>query len=130
MKRLRLLLPLLFLAGCSNGGVPRIEMSEFDRLRSAGPVVIVDVRSRLEYEAGHLPGAISVPIDQVEARIDELRNLQGRIVTYCSCAAEETSLAAAATMARLGVKDAKALVGGFPGWVAAGRRVVKGPAPL
>jgi rhodanese-related sulfurtransferase len=105
-------------------------MSEFDQIRSAGSVVILDVRSRLEYEAGHVPGAISIPVDQIEARIDEVKNLQGRIVTYCSCAAEETSLAAAATLSRLGVKDAKALVGGFPAWVAAGRRVVSGSAPL
>ena len=75
------LLPLMLLAGCSGGAAPRIEMPEFDQLRSAGPVVILDVRSRPEYEAGHLPGAISMPIDQIEARADEVKLMQGRIVT-------------------------------------------------
>lgn len=47
-----------------------------------GDVVLLDVRPRLEYEAGHLPGARSIPLDELPARLDELPT-DKLIVTYC-----------------------------------------------
>ena len=47
-----------------------------------GKVVLLDVRPRVEYQAGHLPGAISIPLDELERRLRELP--PGRtIVAYC-----------------------------------------------
>ena len=52
--------------------VDRIGRDELrERLRS-GDVVLVDVRPRQEFEAGHIEGARSVPIDELERRLDEL----------------------------------------------------------
>jgi len=45
-------------------------------------VVVLDVRSDEEYQAGHLPGALSIPLDQLEARLGELPADQ-EIVAYC-----------------------------------------------
>lgn len=51
------------------------------RLRT-GEVVLLDVRPRVEYQGGHLPGAISIPLDELERRLSELpRNKT--IVAYC-----------------------------------------------
>lgn len=52
-----------------------------DRLR-AGAILLVDVRPRQEYEAGHAPGAISLPLAEREERIDELPPDRS-IVAYC-----------------------------------------------
>jgi len=48
-----------------------------------GEAVIVDTRSESQYQASHIAGAISVPIDQVEDRLDELDPDQWYI-TYCT----------------------------------------------
>jgi rhodanese-related sulfurtransferase len=52
-----------------------------DRLR-AGQVVLLDARPEVEYQAGHLPQAISIPLDELEQRLNELpRNRT--LVVYC-----------------------------------------------
>jgi len=52
------------------------------RSRPATPVLLVDVRSGSEFASGHIPGAVNIPMDQIEARLDDLdRNLQ--IVLIC-----------------------------------------------
>jgi rhodanese-related sulfurtransferase len=45
-------------------------------------VTVLDVRPALEYAAGHIPGAVSIPIDELPARLDELPP-EVEIVAYC-----------------------------------------------
>ena len=47
-----------------------------------GHVTVLDVRPAEEYRAGHLPGAVSVPLQELEQRIPELPP-DGEIVAYC-----------------------------------------------
>ncbi len=47
-----------------------------------GEVTLIDVRPREEYEAAHLPGAISVPLEELDERIDELPD-DREIAAYC-----------------------------------------------
>ncbi|MBI4910758.1 MAG: metalloregulator ArsR/SmtB family transcription factor [Acidobacteria bacterium] len=47
-----------------------------------GAVTVVDVRPREEYRAGHLPGAVSIPLKELERRLAELRH-DREIVAYC-----------------------------------------------
>jgi rhodanese-related sulfurtransferase len=51
------------------------------RLR-AGEIVLLDVRPSLEYQAGHLPDAVSIPLDELERRLSELPP-DKMIVAYC-----------------------------------------------
>jgi rhodanese-related sulfurtransferase len=51
------------------------------RLRN-GEVVLLDVRPRVEYETGHLPDAVSIPVDELERRLSELPPNK-TIVAYC-----------------------------------------------
>jgi rhodanese-related sulfurtransferase/DNA-binding MarR family transcriptional regulator len=66
-----------------------------DRLR-AGKAVLLDARPEVEYQAGHLPQAISIPLDELERRLDELpRNRT--LVVYCRgplCVIADDALAA------------------------------------
>ncbi|MFO0644573.1 MAG: rhodanese-like domain-containing protein [Polyangiaceae bacterium] len=48
----------------------------------AGEVTVIDVRPAEEYRAGHIPGALSIPVPELDARLDELP--EGRdVVAYC-----------------------------------------------
>lgn len=52
-----------------------------EKLR-AGEVTLLDVRPHDEYQAGHLPGAINIPLEELERRFRELPHDQ-EIVAYC-----------------------------------------------
>ncbi len=52
-------------------------------LRDRGQAVIVDVRSRQAYEAGHIPGALQIDALEIEARAAEIRRLGRLPVLYC-----------------------------------------------
>ena len=64
--------------------VPRIKPQELKEKLDAGEdVIVVDARSREDYESLHIPGALSIPLPEVEERNGELP--QGReIVLYCT----------------------------------------------
>jgi rhodanese-related sulfurtransferase len=110
--------------------VPRLSQAEFRTLHSAGDVLVIDVRSHAIFQDGRIPGAMSVPLAEIEPRLDAIRaRTKGRrIVTYCSCPVESSAAEAALALYRHGFKQVSALVGGFPDWVAAGGRVEKGDA--
>jgi rhodanese-related sulfurtransferase/DNA-binding transcriptional ArsR family regulator len=49
---------------------------------TAGHVVVVDVRPADEYRAGHVPGAVSIPLDELAARLSEIPT-DVEVVAYC-----------------------------------------------
>jgi rhodanese-related sulfurtransferase len=104
--------------GLGATGADRIGIDDFRKLHARGAVFAVDVRGVEAYKAGHIPGAVNVPLDQVARRAGEIRvQAKGRaIVTYCSCPEEHASLAAVRLLAEKGVVNARALVGGYPAW--------------
>jgi 3-mercaptopyruvate sulfurtransferase SseA len=61
----------------------RIERPEAMKLVKQGKAIYVDVRSKESYDEGHIPGAISVPLSEMLARIKELP-LKKLIITYCA----------------------------------------------
>ena len=63
--------------------VPRVNVNDLRAGVVEGWAVVVDVRSRQQYEASHIAGAVSVPIGELEARIGELPR-DRMIVTYCT----------------------------------------------
>jgi len=60
----------------------RITPQELLALQRRDEAVLLDVRPRPEYQAGHLPGAISIPLEELEAHLDELPR-EKTIVAYC-----------------------------------------------
>ncbi|MBT3275464.1 MAG: metalloregulator ArsR/SmtB family transcription factor [Spirochaetales bacterium] len=59
-----------------------VDMNELQKLVSEDDVIILDVRPEEEYRQAHLPGAISVPLDELELRVEELPK-DKEIVAYC-----------------------------------------------
>jgi rhodanese-related sulfurtransferase len=109
-----------FSSSCDDADVPR---KEIQRLLKSGDVVLVDVRPAMEFEHGHVTGAISVPIEELDERIKELPR-DKRIVAYCR--GEYCLLAdEAVRLLRERGFDAVRLEGGWPEWVSERRSVGK-----
>jgi 3-mercaptopyruvate sulfurtransferase SseA len=63
--------------------IPRIPLEEAKAAFDSGAAVFVDVRSATSYEAAHIPGALSIPLADLEARLSEL-DPNKWIITYCT----------------------------------------------
>jgi rhodanese-related sulfurtransferase len=78
-------------------------------------MIILDLREREAFDAGHVPGALHLPRGQLELRVNtELPDPTVRILTYCEFG--KISTLAAATLRELGYGRAVALDGGMQGW--------------
>lgn len=64
-----------------DGGQP-VTREQLRQLAETTTVTVLDVRPREEYAAGHIPGALSIPLDQLADRLAELPD-DGQIVAYC-----------------------------------------------
>lgn len=62
----------------------RVPMTEFKQLHQQDAVVVLDVRDAESYAEGHIPGALLVPEDGVQAHLAKLKALKKPIVTYCA----------------------------------------------
>jgi rhodanese-related sulfurtransferase/DNA-binding transcriptional ArsR family regulator len=63
-------------------GAVEVTREELQARAAVGDVVVLDVRPVEEYRAGHIPGAVSIPIGELAARIDELPE-DAPVVVYC-----------------------------------------------
>ncbi|HZP94471.1 MAG TPA: metalloregulator ArsR/SmtB family transcription factor [Burkholderiales bacterium] len=84
----------------------------------AGVVTVLDVRPREEYAAGHIRGAINVPLGELAKRLHEIPD-DKEIVAYCRGPYCLLAFDAVAQLRRKGRK-ARRLEGGFPEWKSAG----------
>lgn len=69
-------------AGMLRGEHPQRDIVEVLSLPQDARPLIVDVRTAEEYAAGHLPGAINIPVDELRSRMDELPS-DRQIAAYC-----------------------------------------------
>lgn len=95
--------------------VPATELLQ--RARS-GLVTVLDVRPTQEFVAGHIPGAINLPLKQLESYLDQLP-IDQEIVAYCRGPYCVLAFEAVAKLREKGFK-ARRLQDGFPEWKAAG----------
>ena len=62
----------------------RIDWTEFKKLYDAKAIELIDVRGDVVFESGHIPGARSIALSEVEKRATELRRSKKPIVLYCA----------------------------------------------
>ena len=98
-----------------------VDAAELMERLSDGNVVILDVRPEEEYRAGHIPGALSVPVDALEAALQTLPRDQ-EMVAYCRGPYCVFSDEAVAFLRSRGYR-ARRLRQGLPDWRAAGMPV-------
>ena len=101
-----------------NGNV--VSRDEIKKLLK-GKAILLDVRPRREFEAGHLSGAINIPFDELQDRLSELPR-DRQVISYCR---GEYCLFAdeAAELLRANGFDVACLEGGWPEWQSEGRPV-------
>jgi rhodanese-related sulfurtransferase len=102
----------------SRDDLEAIPREELLRRAREGRVVVVDVRPAEEYRAGHVAGALSIPVDELDRRLSELP-ARKEIVAYCRgpyCVMAYDAV----TRLRARGRRARRLVDGFPEWRAAG----------
>jgi glyoxylase-like metal-dependent hydrolase (beta-lactamase superfamily II)/rhodanese-related sulfurtransferase len=107
--------------------VPFMALAELQRRITSGDhdLIVLDVREREAFEAGHVPGAQLLPRGQLELRVNQdLPDPTRRILVYCELG--RISTLAAATLREMGFQRAVALDGGMKSWREAGYAVSTG----
>ncbi len=99
-------------------GAEPVRMEELLARARSGEVVVLDTRPATEYAAGHIAGAISVPIDELQQRLRELPKTR-EYVAYCRgpyCVYADRAV----EILRAKGRRAQRLLEGVPEWRAAG----------
>jgi rhodanese-related sulfurtransferase len=105
-----------------------VEMSELLRRARAGEVIVVDARPANEYAAGHIPGALSIPLDDLKQRLQQLPKSKP-YVAYCRgpyCVYADQAV----DQLRDSGRRATRLAVGLPEWKSAGLPVEVGVEPV
>jgi rhodanese-related sulfurtransferase len=108
------------------GGVEQVSRDELLRRASAGDVIVLDVRPAAEYTAGHIPGAVSIPLGELSQRLAELP-ADTEVVAYCRgpyCVFAHDAV----RLLRANGRAARRLAGGMPEWRLGGLPVAAGEA--
>ena len=121
MKRILALLfalCLLVLAGCgqqADAAYRQISQEEAKEMMDAGDAVVLDVREQSEYDEGHIPGAVLLPVGSIDedTAAAVIPEKSATVLVYCRSG--NRSKTAAAALAELGYTDVCEL-GGINTW--------------
>jgi NADPH-dependent 2,4-dienoyl-CoA reductase/sulfur reductase-like enzyme/rhodanese-related sulfurtransferase len=101
-------------ANVVRGGTMPITPAELRAaLETSTPPMVVDVRSAAEFDDGHIPGSINIPLPELRARLGELPT-DRPVVTYC--AVGQRGYFAERVLQQEGVTAVRNLTGGFVSW--------------
>jgi glyoxylase-like metal-dependent hydrolase (beta-lactamase superfamily II)/rhodanese-related sulfurtransferase len=95
--------------------IPRLTSVELASALRQGPLTVVDVRFPGERAQGAIPGAVSIPLDQLEERLAEIPR-GGRVAVYCQSGLRSST--AASLLEQAGFGDVVDLAGGYATWSA------------
>ena len=107
MKRMiSLLLSLLLLAGCgrntADGAYQQITQEDAKEMMDTQEVIILDVREQAEYDSGHIPGAVLLPVGTIDetTAAEVIPEKDSTVLVYCRSG--NRSKTASSTLAELG----------------------------
>lgn len=103
------------------GAMESVGGDELMKRVKSGDVTVIDVRPAEEFRAGHIPGAISMPVDELKARLKELPKRR-EVVAYCRGPYCVMALEAVELLRKNGFK-AQRMEQGVVDWRARGWRV-------
>lgn len=106
--------------GSPDATVRTVQIDEISGDIEAGKVLLVDVRTRDEWDQGRAARAMHVPLDEVEGRIEEIRDEADERPVAFICRTGNRSAQAASTAAAAGLPEVINIDGGMEAWVEAG----------
>lgn len=93
-------------------------IEDFNTMLMEKEVVLLDIRQPEEFEVGHIPGSINIPIRELGQNLNLLPDLNADIMVICKVGGR--SMLAMTALNVLGYSNARMLKGGYDAWVAAG----------
>lgn len=103
-----------------------VTLAELSRRLRDGDATVIDVRPREEYEAGHIPGALSIPVAELKRRLKSLKKSR-EVIAYCRGPYCVFSFDAVTLLRKHGYRARRAGAG-LPDWRLAGHKVASGVA--
>ncbi len=95
---------------------PTLDIDELrQRLDREPKLLLLDVRTAEDYASGHIEGALNIPLEELENRVDELAAWQESPVAII-CTTDRRSRKAARMLGRAGFADVHVVVGGMQQW--------------
>lgn len=113
----------------SKQGITLVDLKRMQSLVQDGTWLIIDARPELQYTAGHLPGALSVPradMDSVFVDLQILLTKDQPVVVYCAGQSCDDSVAVATFLKQQGLDQVAVFEGGMTEWSEAKLDVEKG----
>jgi len=95
-----------------------VTLADLRKMLRDGAVTVIDVRPQGEYESGHIPGAVSIPVTELKQRLRELPKRR-EVIAYCRGPYCVYSLEAVTLLRKHGYRARRAEEG-LPDWRAAG----------
>lgn len=109
--------------------IPAVTPAQLQALQQSGELhYLIDVRLPAEYEAGHIPGAVSCQAGQLALLSEQIVGVRGAPIVM-TCDARSRAILAASLYLRMGFPRVSFLDGGTTAWVAAGLPLATDPAP-
>jgi rhodanese-related sulfurtransferase len=106
------------------GGAPQVGALAAVQLINRRDALVLDVRDKADYAAGHIPNARNIPLAELSGRLREIEKFKSRpIVINCQTGARSASVCSLLT--KNGFGEVFALSGGLKGWVEASLPVAK-----
>jgi len=100
--------------------IKEISVDDLKKMQdSCEDFTLIDVREREDAEKGTIPGAVNVPRGVLEHNIDQVTTDKDRKIV-CYCGGGSRSALAAASLKKMGFKNAISLAGGYRGWKKSG----------
>ncbi len=119
-SKILFLTAFLFIVGCSSSdatSLAEISPQQASKIVAGDNAVIIDVRTQDEWEAGHIPDAIHIPLSEVKGRLDDFKAYDGKTLVM-QCHSGKRSAKAAHILLDAGFKNVSNLKGGIMAWKA------------
>lgn len=110
---------LLFVTACGASPFGKVTAEQANDMVANQNAIIIDVRENDEWNSQHIPGAIHIPLGQVQSRLAELEQYQGKPIIM-QCRSGIRSARASGILTDAGFTDVYNLTGGIIAWSKSG----------
>jgi rhodanese-related sulfurtransferase len=105
-------------------GMKQIGITQATQLSNRSNALFLDIRDTPDYDTGHIPDSVHIPLKQLSERSTELEKYRDRpVIAYCRSGSRSTS--AGSTLKKLGFENVYNLSGGISAWQSANLPVSK-----